>query len=324
MADDFDDDLDLASVLVPVTIDSTNLISVTENGVALPEDPNAAWSSATTYTKGQRVSSASTHRVYESLKDANTNHDPTDITNRTNAAGEGTWWQDIGPTNKYAFVDGLISTPTSGASPLVVTIRPGAANGLSLFGLDGDTLAIEWRDAPGGNVIYTTGGDIALEGSMPADYYEYFFAPFKPLTQFNVTDVEPYSSSEVTITVKKSTGLAKIGMLSIGDIRPLGIPQRDTVVSPKTYSYFGEDAFGNIKIVRRPKARPMTMAIAVEFEDADSVLQTIEDVIDIPVAFIGSRAQFHEKLSTFGLVSGSMSYNTFPHRVLNISVKGYI
>jgi len=324
MAEEFDSDDDLASVLVPTTITSSNLVSVTANGVALPEDANAAWASGTTYTKGQRVSSGTTHRVYESLKDGNTGHDPTDITNQTNAAGEGTWWQDIGPTNKWAMLDGLISSQTAGASPLVVTINPGAANGLALFGLDGDTLSIEWRDAPGGNVIYTTGGDIPLEGSMPADYYEYFFTTFKPLTQYLVTDVQPYSSSQVTITIKKGSGSAKIGMLSIGDVRPLGIPQRDTIVSPKTYSYFGEDAFGNVKIVRRPKSRPMTMSIVVDLENADSVLQTIEDVIDIPVAFLGSKAALHEKLATFGLVSGSMNYGTFPHRILNISVKGYI
>lgn len=324
MADDFDDDLDLASVLVPVAIDGTSLISVTANGVALPEDTNPPYVGTDTYAKGQRVSSATTHRVYESLKDANTNHDPTNIINRVNAAGEGTWWQDIGPTNKWAMFDGLISSQTQGTSPLTVTLRPGASNGLALFGLEGDTLSIEWRDGPGGNVIYSTGGDVTLEGSMPADYYEYFFSPFKPLTQFIATNIQPYSNSQVVITVKKATGLAKIGLLSIGDVRPLGVPQRDTVVSPKTYSYFGEDAFGNVKIVRRPKSRPMTMSIAVEFEDADSVVQTIEDVIDIPVAFIGSTAQFHEKLSTFGLISGSMNYNTFPHRILNVSVKGYI
>lgn len=319
----WDDDDDLTSILVPITITAAMVQSITANGVALPEDPSSPWSNATTYAVGAQVHSATTHRVYESLVANNLNKDPTLPANQFTAAGTPTSWVDIGPTNRWAYLDGLISTPTSGASPLVFTIRPGAFNGFAMFGLDADTISVEVRAAPGGTIIYTTGGDVPLEGSMPADYYEYFFEPFKPKTDFTATDIEPYGSAEIVITLKKTTGSAKLGMLSIGDVKPLGVPERGVRVSPRTYSYIAEDKYGNTFIARRPSALGVSIPVRVEYENADDVLQTVQDLLDVPVAVIGSRAAFHQKMSTFGLISGDMDYSTFPHRMLNLTVKGF-
>lgn len=322
----WDEDDDFTSILMPLEITDAAIIALTAGGVALGEDvaANPAWVAGTTYTEGQTVHSPVTHRVYESLKGGNVGKDPTKPANQFNATGTPTWWVDIGPTNRRAMFDGLISTPTAGASPLTVTLRAGAFNGFALFGLDGDTISIEARSAPGGTVIYTTGGDIPLEGSMPADYYDYFFAPFKPLTQFTATGIEPYSSAEITITVKKGTGDAKIGMVALGDVKPLGVPQRGVRVAPRTYSYIADDAYGNTTIKRRPSATGLSIPVTVKYEDADDVVQTIQNILDVPVAVIGSIAQYHVKLSTFGLVSGDMDYSTYPERTLNLSVKGFI
>lgn len=318
-----DENQDTASVLVPADITDARLISVTGNGAAIPEDSTAAWASGTTYAIGARVYSASTHRVYESLRDSNTGKDPTDIRNRTAIGAIPAWWLDIGPTNKWAMFDGYISTQTVATPSLQVKVRPGPANALTLLNLDGDSLSIEWRDAPGGNIIYTTGGAIPLEGSMPGDYYDYFFSPFKPLTQYSVSNVDTYNDAEITVTLNKGSGTAKIGMFSIGDLRPLGLPLKNTAVSPKSYSIIDEDEYGNFKITKRPKSRPMSMTIAVPFDLTDVVVQTIEDVIDIPVAFIGSTDPNHAKLTTFGLVSGNMDYSTYPDRTLTVTVKGF-
>lgn len=315
---------DYTSILVPIAIDASDIFAMTANGVAVPEDSANAWSSVTTYGVGDMVHSPTTHRVYESLKAGNTNKDPTKITNQFTSAGLPNWWLDAGPTNKFAMFDGMIATATAGASPLAVTLRPGAYNGVALFGLDGDTISIESKSAPGGTTTYTTGGDIPLEGSMPADYYEYFFAPFKPLTQFTVTNIEPYSAAELTITIKKGTGDAQIGMVAIGDVKPIGAPERDTTVAPSTYSYVAFDGYGRVTIKRRPSFTTVNIPVKMEMEDADDVLQTVQSLLDVPVAVIGSNAQYHSKMSTFGLISGSLSYAEFPYRVLNLTVKGFI
>jgi hypothetical protein len=316
---------DACSILVPIDILNTAgvLTSVKSNGSELPEDPVVQWGSNTIYMTGNRVSSPTTHRVYESLKDNNQGHDPRDPTNRTTAAGVGTWWFEVGPTNRAAMFDGLVSSQTSAPSPLVITLRPGAFNGFAMFGIDADSYSITVKDAPGGNVIYFE--DTApLEGSMPDDYYEYFFSRFKPLTQLVKVGIDPYGSSEITVTLTKGTGDVKLGMFAIGDMRPVGIPQRDATVEPNDFSYFQQDAYGNATVKKRANGTGMSITTKMDKEEAGAVLDTVKQVLGTPVVVVGSSAQFFEWMTVFGLISGSMSPAEFPFATLRITVKGFI
>lgn len=328
MADDFDDDLDAASILVPVDLLGTDgaVVSITSGGVSLAEDTNPAWDSTVTYsTIGQRVHSPVTHRVYENLKDdtSNVGKDPTLLVNQTTAAGVGTYWQDVAPTNRAAMSDGQTSTQTVAASPLVITIDPGAFNGFALFGIDADTMTVQAVDTPGGNVIYSESGTI-LEGSMPADYYEYFFGRFRPLTKLVRTDIEPYADSRITITLAKGAGTVKLGMLAIGDLRPIGIPQRDARVEPMDFSINKYDAFGNATLRKRGSATGMTISTVAEITEVNSLVDTIQEVLSIPVVVVGSQAQFYEWMTVFGTVSASVTPVPYPDATLNITVKGLL
>lgn len=313
---------DYASVIVPVQITAAMVVSITSNGVALPEDSTAPWSAGTTYAIGQRAHSVATHRVYESLKDGNTNHNPTDPTNQTTATGIGTWWIDIGPTNKWAMFDGLISSQTVANSPMVIKLRPGAFDSFAIFKLQAASIHTTVDDAPGGNRIYDY--DSNLEGSAPGDYYEYWFEGFAPRREYITTGVEPYGLSELTLTISAGTGQVKLGMLALGMEKVLGAPERNARVAPKGYDYIAEDAYGNTVIKRRASAMGVSIPIKVALEDADEVLQTVQDLLGTPVAVIGSRDVFHAKMSTFGLISGDMDYGTWPDRTLNLTVKGFI
>jgi hypothetical protein len=321
----FDDDLDYVSILVPVDVVNTAgvLTSITAGGVTLAEDTNSAWASGTTYTIGQRVHSVTTHRVYESLKDGNLGKDPTLAANRTTAAGVGTWWLDIGPTNRVAMFDGLVNTQTSATSPLVITLSPGAFNGFALFGVDADSFAVTVRDAPGGNIIYSE-QTTALEGSMPADYYEYFFDRFKPLTQLIRTKIDPYGTAQITLTLTKATGPVKLGMFAIGDMRPVGVPQRDAVAEPIDYSYVKTDAYGNTEVKKRVNATGLSITAKMDKEDANTALNAIKQVLGTPCVVVGSEQPLYEWLTVFGLVSGRMSAADYPYVELNITVKGLI
>lgn len=326
MADDFDDDLDGCSILVPVNVTTTPgvLSSVTSNGAALAEDTNPAWASGTTYTSGQRVYLLSTHRVYESTGAAgNAGKDPSLPANQYNAAGVATFWIEVGPTNKYAMFDGLITSQTAAASPLVITMTPGAFNGFALFGIDADSFSVTVKDAPSGNVIYSE-PTTPLEGSMPGDYYEYFFDRFKPLTQFIRSGIEPYGSSEITLTLNKGSGQVKLGMFAIGDLRPVGIPQRDAKVEPQDFSYFKQDAFGNSTVKKRANATGMSISCIMDINEAGTVLDTVKEVLGIPVVVVGSEATMYEWMTVFGLISGSMTPNPYPYVTLSITVKGFI
>lgn len=311
---------DIASVLAPISVTDTMVKSIMSNGTALPEDPRTAWNSGTPYNMGDQVYAG--HRIYESVQNSNTGKDPTIISNQYSAAGIATWWIDAGPTNRFAMFDALISSQTAAAGPLSIVLAPGAFNGIALFGLDGDTLAVTVRDATGGNIVYSYLAP--LEGSQPADYYDYFFLPFKPQTQFIATDLVPYSSSEVTITIGKASGTAKVGMVALGDLKPLGAPLRGASVEPVDYSYVSTDAFGNTTIRKRNNATGLTIQAKLDIDDANDVLRSVKDLLGVPVVVVGSTAVGYENLTVFGLLSGRLQYDDFGEPTLNATVKGLI
>lgn len=314
------DNSDVCSVLAPTQITDDLIESITAGGIELPEDPNPAWDSAATYGVGDQVYLG--HRVYESVQAGNTNKDPSLIANQVNAAGVATWWFDVGPTNRYAMFDALISTQTAADTPLVITLNPGAFNGLALFGIDADYLDIQITDGYQGPTIYSYSAP--LEGSMPADYYEYFFERFKPQTQFIATGFDPYASARITVTLTKGSGQAKLGMLALGDLRPLGEPLRGASVEPVDYSYVSTDAFGNTTIRRRSNATGLSIQAKMSIDDANTVLATVKELLGVPVVVVGSTAPGYEALTVFGLLSARLQYDDYGSPTLNATVKGLI
>lgn len=323
---DWDDDLDACSILVPVDIVGTAgvLDSVTSGGVELAEDPSAPWSATETYVAGDRRYLLSTHRVYEATAaTGNTNKNPALPANQFNAAGVATFWIEVGPTNRTAMFDGRVNSQTIADSPLTFTLTPGAFNGFALLNIDADSYSVTVKDQAGGDVIY--GEPITrLEGSMPSDYREYFFDRFKPLTQFVRTGIDMYGSAEISITLSKATGKVKLGMFAIGDQMEVGIPQRDSVVNPGSFSYFKQDAFGNSVVKKRPSATGMSIPCITETSNANSVKAIIDSVAGTPCLCIGSRAPLYEWMTTFGLVKASLRPVPFPYTTVNLEVTGFI
>lgn len=324
---EWDDDSDECSILVPVDIIGTSgaITSITSVGVELAEDPNPAWlSSGKTYVAGERVHLLSTHRVYEATGAANNlGKDPSLPANQFDAAGSPTFWIEVGPTNRTAMFDGKVNTQTVADSPLTFTLTPGAFNGFALLNIDADSYSVTVKDSPGGEVIY--GEPITrLEGSKPADYREYFFDRFKPLTQFVRTGIDMYGEAEISITLNKATGQVKLGMFAIGEQMPVGIPQRDSVVNPSSFSYFKQDAFGNAVVKKRPSATGMSIPCVTETINANTVKGVIDSVAGTPCLVIGSKAPLYEWMTSFGLVKASLKPVPFPYTTVNLEVTGFI
>lgn len=273
------------------------------------------YSAGTTYPLAHKVISTTTHRIYESVQAANTGN-PLVETGATPV-----WWLDFGPTNKWALLDGEVSTPTTYTSPLTMVLQPGFFNGIGMLGVSGDSLAITVKDAPGGNVIYSYSG--TLEGSQIADYYEYCFSPFEPITDFVGDYIAEYSTTEITITINGG-GTVSVGMLLLGDMTPLGETLYGVRVKPKSYSYVGIDDFGNSTIVRRKKAKDMSVSARLALREANGVVDTINALLDVPCLVIASEAVEHAGMRVFGLVSGEIDYDNPQECLLTMDVKGMI
>lgn len=299
-------------VLVPTIITPAMVASVTANGVTLPEDPSQVWT-AKTYADLELAHVVASHRVYRKVGAGASTVSP-DI----NITG----WQDFGPTNRTAAFDQQVSSQTRGASPLVFKIQPGAFNAFALFGVDATSVTIDIKETPGGTSVPGYPRTAALDGANIGDWYDYFFAPFVPVTDYYEADLPAYYSSEITITLSQATGTAAVGAIVVGDQRSLGQTLKGAQAKLTDFSYVNINQYGDNVIIRGKSARDMEASTFISLMDANAAEQTLASVLGRPCVFIASRGAMYSPLRVFGLGKGSLGFDYAEHVKLSLSVQG--
>lgn len=307
-------------ILVPITMTDAMVTSSTAAEPAASGE--AAWAAGTNYAIGDEAILVSTHRVYTNLLGGINSTSP-----ELALTGETPRWHDTRPTNKWAAFDGQIDSQSELVTPLTYVLRPGMLNAIAMYGMDGADISVSIKDAPAGAVVYTYSGSL-LE--PPIDHYDYYFGRIRGLTKLLLRDLVPYADPEVTITITAGAGVTvKAGMIAFGDLRSLvtvegtGGTLYGGKAKPITNSYIGKDAYGNFRIVRRSSATDMDITVKVDIADADGALVTIQEVLDIPVALIGTDETNFAGLNVFGLIAGDVDYQGETHAVIQISVTGF-
>ncbi len=224
-----------------------------------------------------------------------------------------TKWSDIRPTNKWAPFDIYTSTAATATTSISYTLTPGYFNAVALYGLTGAQYALTLKDAPGGTVIWSRTGYLMDD---PVGWYEYLFSPPKQLTKLVFTGLPIRPGAELTITITAASGQpVGIGMIVCGDFVSLagsgewGGTQYGASAEPVTYSYIKTADDGTTTIVRRHAGTNLVVSIVMPRNEADAVLQSVQNVLD---------------MTTFGIGSGKMSYDSFGIATLSINVKGLI
>jgi hypothetical protein len=305
------------SILIPLAIGDAALTSST-----VAENEYPAWAAGTTYAAGEFCISPVTHRVYRSLVDGNLGKDPTDAVNRVGVGTIPAYWQNYSATNKWAMFDNQAGTQTVAASPLTVVLHPGGFNAFWVGGIDAESLIATVRDAPGGNVILTATS--SLEASTPGDYDEYFFSPFRPQTDYLASQIDQYSNAELTLTLTKTSGPVKCGMLAVGDLQALGATLRGVKIKPKSYAFVDTDEFGNTEIVPGKAAVDMDVSARIDLSEAPHVGGVLRSVMAVPVVVIAAQANAYSDLRGFGLISGEIDYDAPTSCLLTTNTKGMI
>ena len=302
------------NILMPLTITDAMLTSST---LAEPAASETAWVSAGTYVAGDKRIRTGTHRVYNCiLGHAGRTALPEDDT---------TYWEDYDPTRKWAPFDSYVSTPASLASPLTYVMLPGFFDAISMYGLTGTGVTITHKATAGGTVLETRTISLYAES---LGLYEYLFGPKNPKSKIVETGFALRPASEVTISVT-GTGTVSLGMCNIGSYRSLvsdwGGTQYDASVEPVTTSRITTDATtGKVTIKRGNAATGMRASVALPLADANYALQSVQEVLDVPVSWIATGATGYEGLNVFGLGSANLSYAGPDLVQLNINVKGMI
>ncbi|MBX9869001.1 MAG: hypothetical protein K2X63_04325 [Burkholderiaceae bacterium] len=267
----------------------------TYNVIPEPSASEDAWAIGTTYAASYVVISATTHRKYQSLKDGNVGHDPTNIANA------GVWWSDIGPTNKYALIDGTTNSKSQITGTLTVVLTPGFFDTILISGMSGSHLSVTVKKVAGGDVIFSYYR--ALDNSIITNMYEFYTAPFNLQTEFLATGIAPYLNAEVTISITGSgSSIVKCGVIAFGIMRNFGSTDicHGAKGIPRTAVKFVNNPDGSIRIVNKREGNDFSGKFYLEKNQANSVFRLLKEIGSTPAYWGGTTLAEYDFLRSWG------------------------
>lgn len=273
-----------------------------------------AWVTGTNYTVGAYVIDTVSHTVYRDgvggVSSVAPRLDPV------------RWGTGVRPTNKWALADKYKSTRTVGASPLTVTLRPGAVSDVVLFGLAGLTTArLEQWDAPGGTKVYDEEvSGVGWSGDMWVSYY--FDMPFTR-DRIDFRNLVLSATTELVLTLTGEADV-EIGILAVGRYEDLGGTVQGAVAVPVNFNRITVNEYGDTTIVPGRVATDLRADVILRRSVATSVKRTLDRLAGKPCVVSLSDLPSDEFLSTFGLTSSEMSPEGNDHAKLSINVRGLV
>lgn len=252
-------------------------------------ESTAAYSAVTNYAQGAIVHVAATGRVYESITNSHTGNYPPDTPGH---------WLDVGPMNRWALFDTESSTQTTRTASLTVVLDTGYINSLALINVAGQTLVVTGTDGAGGPAIYSRAVD--LDGTVLADWYQYFYEPTVQLAEVVLDDLPPYANARYTVTVSATSGAVAVGHLSVGTAYTLGDTAYGATAGIIDYSRKETDAFGGTAFVRRRYSKRMRCPISLPNGQINKVQRVLADLRATPTVWVGSTDAAFAPLVMFG------------------------
>ena len=259
--------------IVPITITDAMLVSS-----SVAETDYTAWSAGTAYSVGNRVmrAVAGVHANFERLVAGTT---------ATAPENDPINWVRVGPTNRWAMLDGAVGTSTSGTASISVTLTPGVVRGLALLDLDVEGVTVTM--VVDGDTVYTRVIDPVGSQEDVDSWYAYFFEAIQRRRTVVLTDLPAYGEAEITITAT-GAGAISIGSCVLGPIYELGDVQVDASVGIVDYSKKNVDDFGVVTVAERAYAKRMTLPLMLATNTVSVAAQRLARIRAKPVVWIGS------------------------------------
>lgn len=254
-------------IVIPKTITDAVLISH-----SVPENDHAAYNAATTYATGDQCIVTATHRIYKSLKDANTGHYPPD-----NVATLDPWWADMGATNRWKMLDDRVGTITTDTD-MQFTLDSSKCDVLALFGLTGGTALVETLS--GGDVVESV--EINLASRVISGWYEWVLEDWTTLDKLNVR-IPLMLSGQVRVTI---SGAAGCGNCIIGRARFAGKTLYGSDKGLTSFSKKDTDSFGYTYLKKGELKDILNLRVHVESSQRDYVESLLRAVDGIPAVFL--------------------------------------
>ena len=305
-------------ILFPTTITASMIKSGTT--IAEPDTGETLWVSAGSYTVGQE-------RIYEHKTYACVQtHSGRTASPDTDSAY---WlWNERKPSNRWAPFDYYTDTPATGTTTFTYVLEPGFFNGISMYGLVGDSVDVTVKDVSGGTTTYTHSSDLY---DQALGLYELLFSALRQRQKLVLSDIPISPTAELTITITAASGNpVALGMLQVGDWRTVvgaaewGGVQYGASGEPRTYSYIKFNDDGTSTIRRRGKSTDVRGVVGMPSASADYAVQLVQQVLDVPVSIVCTQTPGYDYLNVFGLISGNMKATSFSTADFDFQVKGFL
>ena len=246
-------------------------------------DP-ALWLVGTTYALNAEVRDST--RRYRSRQTANTGNTP---------AASPAWWLDIGPVNRLGMFDTSLGTLTSAAEQIVVTLAPNSyCDTISLMGVDASTVRAQVAGSPFDSTYSM------MYPRAVTNMYEYRFEPFEQREKLLITGLPVGAGVQITLTLAKPGGIARVGMCVPGLMRKFGETEFGASVGIKDYGKKTTDQWGKPTLLEGAWSDRMTITVDVPNYLIDALKRELTRYRSKPVVWIAS-----------GLFEATQVYGTF-------------
>ena len=280
------------------------------------EDDYAVWDSSTTYSIYARVIVSTTdyHKVFESVVGSNVGFNP--------VTDNGTKWLLVGSTNRWRMFDGSPSEQSSRASQITVSLAPAEyADSVALMNISAASVTITQTDPTDGLVYNQTYS--LVSSSAIQDWYAYFFTPIARVPDFAVTDLLPYPTATIAVTLDDIGAQVLCGECVIGLSREIGDTQYGASVGIVDYSIKQADVWGNYSITERAFAKRGEFTVWVEAEAVTELQHILASYRATPAVYVGS--DFYASTLIYGFYKDfSIDIATPSYSVCTIQVEGLV
>ena len=223
------------------------------------------WNSGTVYAEGARVILTSTHRAYESTRDANLNNNP--------ATDDGSNWIDVEATNPWKAFDQRIANPTTNSGTITYTLSVASkVTALAFFQLNAPSVRVVVKDSglPANTVF-----DQTVELVDASDIYDWFTFFTTELDTFKTevlfTGFVAFPGYMIEITIGDGTGTPAVGEIAFGNLVTLGTSVNGTSIGLRSFSSKEQDQFGSFTIVPRAKSDPIEFHFSMAAQDSGRI-----------------------------------------------------
>lgn len=275
-------------VIQPVTITDAMLVS---HNVSEPAAGETAWNAATAYAVGDLAMRSGTnlHSIYRRLVAGTTATAPESDTIN---------WKYVSGTNRWAVFDQITNSQTTRTSPLDITIKPGIVNGVALVGLVGDTVTVTMTDGLAGPTVYSAEVDLSL--SVVADWYAYYYEPFRQRGSVVLVDLPPYEDGHIRIEIEGS-GTVKCGGILVGGLYEFGSIESGAQAGIVSYSRKTTDeTTGLVSVESRRSVKTLKVRLMLDTGAVTAAHTVLQDLLDVVCVWLGDNGEDIEPLQVVG------------------------